>query len=105
MHCLGFAALAVALPIVLKSQRSTQFTNSLKTAARLFQECYFCRMTRGRFVCHARHFTARSTIILPKSQHSAQLTDTATGFLLNLSDQLISLVYKQFSRFGRYSGF
>ena len=35
---------------------------------------------------------------LAQSQHSAQLTDTATGFLLNLSDQLISLVYRQFSQ-------
>ncbi|MEO1815409.1 MAG: hypothetical protein ABGU93_07470 [Acetobacterium sp.] len=35
---------------------------------------------------------------LAQTQHPAQLTDTATGYLLSLSDQLISLFYRYFSR-------
>ncbi|WP_303871404.1 hypothetical protein [Acetobacterium wieringae] len=44
-------------------------------------------MTRGRFVCHIYHFTARFTIILPNPNTQ-----------LNLSYQLISLIYRYFSQ-------
>jgi len=49
------------------------------------------RLSSSSFQCPLHHH-------LSQSQYPAQLTDTATGFLLNLSDQLIPLVYRQFSQ-------
>lgn len=54
-------------------------------------------MTQGRFVCHVHRFNTNTTIAFPSP--STHLNwQILPHFLLNLHDQLSSLVYQQFPR-------